>query len=84
MQARLGRDTHPSGRHDGTGSYEFAAHSDLFEMMSSDVNAPLVLKAIRNFEALPVDARSEEGYESYWFWFFITRKHDDMIVYTGI
>ena len=53
VQASLGRDTHPSGRHDGTGSYEFAAHSDLFEMMSSDVNAPLVLKALRNFEAGP-------------------------------
>jgi hypothetical protein len=81
--AQLGRRTSPSGKHDGLFS-ESTAHSDIWEMASSDVQAPLVQKAIRNFESHDPQARDELGYDSQWFWFFLTRNHADIIVYAGV
>ena len=63
---QLGLHTVPSGRFDGLHN-ECTAHSDLWEIDSSDVESPSVKKAIANHEAHEDRERADLGYDSSWF-----------------
>ena len=79
----LGIKTMPLGRFDGQHS-DCTAHSDLWEIDSSDVEAPSVQKAIAHYMACNHEDRADLGYDSAWFWFFLTRNEGDLIVYAGV
>ena len=53
-------------------------------MDSNDVEFPSVKKAVANYEAHEDHERADLGYDSSWFWFFLTRNEGDLIVYAGV